>query len=36
MMSETEQTLLLSVAGLIALTTLIIVAWQLWQRRGRD
>jgi hypothetical protein len=36
MISGTEQTILLSVAALVALTSLIVVAWQLWRRRGKD
>jgi hypothetical protein len=33
--SSTEQTLLLSISALIALTALVIVVWQLWRGRGR-
>lgn len=34
-MSELERTLVLSVSAVIVLTTLVIVAWQLWRGRGR-
>lgn len=36
MISETEQTLLLSVSAVILLGTLVALAWQLWRGRGRD
>ena len=35
MISAGAQTLLLAVSGLIALTTLVLVAWQLWRSRGK-
>jgi hypothetical protein len=35
MISQTEQTILLSISALIVLTTLIVVAWQLWRHRGK-
>jgi len=34
--SQAEQTLLLSVSALVALTALVVVVWQLWRGRGRD
>ena len=36
MISEAEQTLLLSVSAVIVLTTLVILVWQLWRGRGKD
>lgn len=35
MISQTEQTILLSISAVIVLTSLIVVAWQLWSRRGK-
>ena len=35
MISETEQTLLLAVSGIIVLGTLVVLVWQLWRGRGR-
>jgi len=35
MISSAEQTLLLSISALIALSALVIVVWQLWRGRGR-
>lgn len=35
MISETEQTLLLAVSGVIVLGTLVVLVWQLWRGRGR-
>jgi|GEM_PF-1530869 len=35
MISQTDQTILLSISALIVLTTLIVVVWQLWRRRGK-
>ena len=35
MISAGDQTLLLAVSGLIALTTLVLVVWQLWRSRGK-
>lgn len=34
MISELEQTLLLSVAAVIVLTTLVLLVWRLWRDRG--
>ena len=36
MISETEQTILLSISALVVLTTLVLVVWQLWRGRRRD
>jgi hypothetical protein len=33
--SQTEQTLLLAVSGVIVLGTLVVLVWQLWRGRGR-
>lgn len=35
MISQTEQTILLSISAVIVLTTLVVVVWQLWRRRGK-
>lgn len=35
MISELEQTLLLSVSAVILLGTLVVLVWQLWRGRGR-
>lgn len=35
MISQTEQTLLLAVSGVIVLGTLVVLVWQLWRGRGR-
>ena len=35
MISAGDQTLLLAISGVIALTTLVLVAWQLWRGRGK-
>lgn len=35
MISQTDQTLLLSVSGVILLGTLIALVWQLWRGRNR-
>ncbi len=36
MISETDQTLLLAVSGVIVSGTLVVLVWQLWRSRGRD
>jgi len=35
MISQTDQTILLAISAVIVLTTLIVVVWQLWRRRGK-
>lgn len=36
MISESDQTVLLLVSGVIVLGTLIVLIWQWWRSRGRD
>jgi len=35
MISQTDQTILLAISAVIVLTTLLVVVWQLWRRRGK-